>query len=114
MSIFNELKDSHDALKAIALNALLMPFWYASIYLFNNQFYKSGDTIIITVMCFILSISSSSILTHIALMVQDSLNKNPEKKEHDTVFNNMIFSIFFSMHMAFTVDSIFLFIRIFF
>ena len=59
MSILKELNESHASLKAIALNLFIIPFWYVAIFLFNNEFYKSSDSIIITTMCIVISLVSS-------------------------------------------------------
>lgn len=41
MSFIKELEETHDSIKTIALNLLLIPFWYVSIFIFNNEFNKS-------------------------------------------------------------------------
>jgi len=93
MSILNEIKDLHDSLKAIALNTFLLPFWYASIYLFNHEFYKSADTIIILVMCVIISLVSSGLFALISFMAFESLkkvNKDPQPDDDKNLFSIML------------------------
>lgn len=59
MSIIKEINDLPDSLKAVGLSLLLMPFWYVSIYLFNNEFYLQADQFIILSFCFIFSVLPS-------------------------------------------------------
>lgn len=59
MSILKEINESHISLKAISFNLFLIPFWYVAIFIFNNEFYKSADSIIILAMCIVITLSSS-------------------------------------------------------
>jgi len=62
MSYIKDLSESHDTIKAISLNLILIPFWYVSIFMFNKEFYKTSDTIIIISFCIVLSFLSSMLL----------------------------------------------------
>ncbi len=63
MSLIEDLDKLHISLKIIAVSFFLIPFWDVAIFLFNNDFYRTSDIIIITAMCLILSITSTSLLS---------------------------------------------------
>ena len=77
MSIVTDIKDLHNSLKAYAMNLFLIPFWYIAIYLFNNDFYKSADNIIIWIMCIVISSSSSLGFAAILSCFNDDKNRSP-------------------------------------
>lgn len=87
MSLIKELEESHDSIKALALNLLLIPFWYVAIFIFNNEFYVSSDIIIKLAMCIVISISSSVLFTIFLYKI------DAEKKVNKTFFQNMIISV---------------------
>jgi hypothetical protein len=62
MSYIKDLSESHDSVKAISLNLILIPFWYVAIFMFNKEFYKTYDSIIVTSFCLVLSFLSSMLL----------------------------------------------------
>lgn len=77
MSIIEDVNKLSVSLRIIAVNIFLIPFWYISIYLFNNDLYKSLDYILIFAICIVFSISSS-------LPLGDMMNK-AEKESKDYV-----------------------------
>ena len=87
MSFIKELNESHDSLKAIALNLFIIPFWYVAIFLFNNEFYKSSDNIIIITMCIVISLISSILFTFLLTKT------DPENTSKNIFFEKMIGSI---------------------
>ena len=76
MSILKELNESHASLKAIALNLFIIPFWYVAIFLFNNEFYKSSDSIIITTMCIMISLVSSVFFSIFLIKIEVNTSDN--------------------------------------
>ena len=76
MSILKELNESHASLKAIALNLFIIPFWYVAIFLFNNEFYKSSDSIIITTMCIVISLVSSVFFSIFLIKIEVNTSDN--------------------------------------
>jgi hypothetical protein len=52
-----------DLIKTRISVVLLMPFWYLSLYLFNNDFYISSDLILKTVVCLCLSLPAELSIT---------------------------------------------------
>ncbi len=87
MSYIKDLGESHDSMKSIALNLIIIPFWYVAIFLFNKDFYLNSDTIIITLFSIIISFLSSMLFTFF-------LNKMDEKNSTPAdMFGNMIASI---------------------
>lgn len=88
MSLIKEVEELDSALKALLLSIVLMPFWYVSIYLFKNSFYQSADLIIVIIMCFVLSTSSSFLLSATGLWEQDE-----KLRAGHTVFTDMILSV---------------------
>jgi CDP-diglyceride synthetase len=62
MSYIKDLSESHDSIKAISLNLILIPFWYVSIFMFNKEFYKASDSLIVISFCIVLSFLSSMLL----------------------------------------------------
>lgn len=87
MSFISELNESHDSVKGLALNLLLIPFWYVAIFIFNNEFYKSADITLIFAMCIVISFTSSVLFT----IFLDNIYT--EVKEEKTFFENMVISI---------------------
>lgn len=87
MALLKELDESHESIKAVALNLFLIPFWYVSIFIFNNEFYKSSDSIIIFTMCIVISLISS-FLFHVFL----SKLKEPDNREKP-FFETMLSSV---------------------
>ncbi|RKS03199.1 hypothetical protein [Flavobacterium sp. 102] len=87
MSIIKELNESHESLRGFALNLFLIPFWYVSIFLFNNEFFISNDIVIIFAMCFVISISSSGFLTFLLDLI------NTDENQKDIFFHEMTVSI---------------------
>jgi hypothetical protein len=73
MSIIQEVNESNEIIKAKAVNLLLLPFWYVSMFLFNKPFYSKEDTIIIVAMCIVLSLISSFSLS---ISLDPFINKN--------------------------------------
>ena len=61
MAIIEEINKSHISIRAISISSLLVPFWYLSVFLFGNDFYKSADNFVIISFCLVVSISSSVI-----------------------------------------------------
>lgn len=76
MSFLKELNDSHITLKAFALNVFLIPFWYVSIYLFNNEFFMKNDIVIILAMCITISLISCGTLSFIFRISENNKNNN--------------------------------------
>ena len=50
-------------LKTFLINLVLIPFWYISIYIFNNTLYKTQDFLIIISLCICLTIVSSILMS---------------------------------------------------
>ena len=59
MSYLKDISESHHAVKLISVCLFLAPFWYVSIYLFNNEFYNAADVVAIIVFCCTISVISS-------------------------------------------------------
>lgn len=59
MSIFKEINDSEEEIKLIAIPLFLVPFWVVVIFLFNNEFYRASDSIIIITMSIVISMVSA-------------------------------------------------------
>ena len=88
MSILKEINESHDFVKAKATNLFLIPFWYVSIYLFNNEFYTKADSLIIISMCITITLTSSFCLT----LIFDGIRTLNNGKKYD-FFNNTVLSV---------------------
>jgi hypothetical protein len=86
MSLFKEITESHDTVKAIAVILFLIPFWYVAIFLFNNEFYKSSDNLIILAMCIVISMISAVLLS---FFVQN----NEAKYQNNTILEHMGVSV---------------------
>lgn len=76
MSLLKEINESHDSLKALSLNLFLIPFWFIAIFLFNNEFYSSNDTLIILVMALVISLFSSTFLSLSIHLLHNKYNKD--------------------------------------
>ena len=87
MAILKELQESHESIKAIALVLLLIPFWYVSIFMFNNEFYKAADSIITVSMCIVISLISSFLFQMFLSKIKEPNNKQK------TFFDNMLVSV---------------------
>jgi hypothetical protein len=59
-----KIKDLPKYLKNLLINITLFPFWIISIYIYNNELYKTNDFLIIGSLCFCLIIISSIIITY--------------------------------------------------
>jgi hypothetical protein len=90
MSIIKEVNESNQIIKAKAVNILLLPFWYVSIFLFNNSFYSKADIIINLAMCIVLSLVSSFLLS-----VGLSQYIQPNKNENNLYLNAISISVAF-------------------
>ena len=80
MSIFKEIYESHDIIKAKAVNLLIIPFWYVALFLFNNEFYKAENYFIIIAMCIVLSIPASFLMAVVVSVAADRETNNAEKE----------------------------------
>ncbi|SFD43334.1 hypothetical protein SAMN04487987_1175 [Algibacter pectinivorans] len=58
MSLFKDIQESHDSIKALGISLLLAPFWYLSIYLFHPEWYLKTDIIIKIILSCLLPILS--------------------------------------------------------
>lgn len=83
MSIIQEINNSHISIKTISLSSFLLPFWYLSVFLFGNDFFKSADNFVILAFCLVI-IFSSSVLFYIFI---DKVNTDDQSK--DRMINNM-------------------------
>ena len=59
MAIIEEINKSHISIRAMSISLFLVPFWYLSVCLFGNEFYKSADNFVVLAFCLVISISSS-------------------------------------------------------
>ena len=59
MAIIEEINKSHISIRAMSISLFLVPFWYLSVFLFGNEFYKSADNFVVLAFCLVISISSS-------------------------------------------------------
>jgi hypothetical protein len=82
MSLFKEITESHDTVKAIAIILFLIPFWYVAIFLFNNEFYKSSDNLIILAMCIVISMISAVLFSIFVHNIYEAKNENKTILEH--------------------------------
>ena len=87
MSYIKDLSESHDSMKSIALNLIIIPFWYVAIFLFNKDFYRNSDIILVTIFSIVISFLSSMLLTLFINKI-DVKNSTPVN-----MFENMITSI---------------------
>ncbi|AUC84757.1 hypothetical protein CW731_05365 [Polaribacter sp. ALD11] len=74
-------------LKYHLINLVLIPFWIISIYLFGNELYIANDFLIISCLCFCLTLCSYIVSSFLISL----WNFNPEVKKKELI----IFSIFF-------------------
>lgn len=86
MTLFKEISETHHILKACAITLFLVPFWYLSIFLFNNQFYYDTDLIIKIVVCITLSLSSSFAFYIFVYTLSD---KNPKNIPYEIAISTM-------------------------
>ena len=61
MAIIEEINKSHISIRAMSISLFLVPFWYLSVFLFGNDFYKSADNFVVLAFCLVISFSSSVI-----------------------------------------------------
>ena len=61
MAIIEEINKSHISIRAMSISLFLVPFWYLSVFLFGNEFYKSADNFVVLAFCLVISFSSSVI-----------------------------------------------------
>ncbi len=59
MAIIEEINKSHISIRAMTISLLLVQFWYLSVFLFGNEFYKSADNFVVLAFCLVICISSS-------------------------------------------------------
>ena len=78
-SIIDEINNLHSSLKAIVLNIFIIPFWYVAIYLFNNEFYKSANNLIMLAMCIVLSLVSTFLVSIMFHKAHEEVNENSEE-----------------------------------
>jgi hypothetical protein len=109
MSIIDDINKAHFGIKAIALNLILLPFWYVAIYLFNNDFYIKGDYIIIIAMCIALSMISSFFTSILYDKITSSLNKTKYNIINLMGITIMILTIWLSILIVFFYSIGFLF-----
>lgn len=88
MSIIREVNESNEIIKAKAVNLLLIPFWYVSMFLFNKSFYSKENTIIVVTMCVVLSLISSFSLS---ISIDGFINRN--NKGDNIYLNTMSLSV---------------------
>lgn len=62
MSVLKEIDEANEVIKGKALNLLVLPFWYISLYLFNNEFFVKQTFITLIAMCIALTLTSCFIL----------------------------------------------------
>lgn len=90
-SIIDEINNLHSSLKAIVLNIFIIPFWYVAIYLFNNEFYKSADNLIMLAMCIILSLVSTFLVSIMFYKADKEVKENSEEDWYVIqIFSNSI------------------------
>ncbi|TDD99956.1 hypothetical protein [Flavobacterium sandaracinum] len=87
MSILKELNESHISIKGLSISLFLVPFWYISIYLFGNDFYKLAGNIVVLAFCIIVSVTSSVL----SLMFCDKVNRLA--RVETSLINNMSVSV---------------------
>lgn len=87
MSIIQEINNSHISIKSISVSMFLLPFWYLSVFLFGNDFFKSADNFVIISFCLVI-IFSSSIFFYIFIdkVADEDLSK-------DKMLNNMTVAV---------------------
>lgn len=101
MSILKEISESHDTIKAFALNLFLLPFWYVAIYLFNNEFYVKADTLILISMCIVISIVSSLITSLLYDAINSALDSTPNAFFDSMAISTIILSMWLSILIVF-------------
>ena len=91
-SIIDEINNLHSSLRAIVLNIFIIPFWYVAIYLFNNEFYKSADNLIMLAMCIVLSLVSTFLVSEMFYRADEEVNETSEEGWYVIyLFSNSIF-----------------------
>jgi hypothetical protein len=58
-------------LKSVLINVIILPFWIVSIYIFEQDIYKSNDYLIISALCISLTIISS-FLTSLIFIINNN------------------------------------------
>ena len=80
MSLFKEIHESHEIIKAKAVNLLIIPFWYVALFLFNNEFYKAENYFIIVPMCIVLSLPATFLMAIVVAVGLDYQTKNVDEE----------------------------------
>ena len=88
MSILEDLNSSHISIRAISVTLFLLPFWYLSVFLFANDFFKSADYFVILSFCLIVIFSSSFFLYFF-------IDKIDSQKSKDKILSCMSVSVMF-------------------
>jgi hypothetical protein len=77
-------------LKNMFINIILIPFWYISIYLFENELYVSGDTALTLSVCVTLTFTISALFA----LIFSINNKNEPPQTPISSVGNMTTSAF--------------------
>ena len=104
MSLIN-LKDLPKDLINLLPHALMLPYWYISIYIFYPELYASNDIFLIISLTISLTISSAAITTTIFLNVSPTKDEMLSKKTvYPTIyFEIILFSIILILSYIFKV-----------
>lgn len=105
MSLLKDINDSNDVIKGKALILLLVPFWYFSLYLFNLEFYKKNDLILMISFCFIVSLLSVFLVSYFV----DVYLKKHISEYLNTITASVIILIIWISFLIFTFYSLKLF-----
>lgn len=107
-SIIEEINNLHTSLKAIVLTIFIIPFWYVAIYLFNNEFYKSADNLIMLAMCIVLSLVSTVLTSAMFYKAEEEINETSEEDWYVIyLYSNSIFLLCYWLSLLiFTVYSL--------
>ncbi len=67
----------NDFLKSLLFPATMMPFWYLSIYMINNEFYLQTEMAILIIICYVICLTSLLMMSSIiSLFDNDFRNRN--------------------------------------
>ncbi len=87
MAIIEEINKSHISIRAVSISFFLVPFWYISVFLFGNEFYRSSDNLVILSFCIVISLSSSGLFSLFTSKIGDL------KSTKEPLLNSMSVSV---------------------
>lgn len=91
----NSLKELPKGIKLFAVQFLSFPFWYISLYLFNNDFFRANTFITIVMFCLcLIATSSIPVMNEMHKCLEYSYTKERIKKITEKYFFSLGVAIF--------------------